>query len=109
MDTNSYSPQLTPSPASKRATPSPFPSITLPYPGAILPTLGLTPAMRIEFMVYWLLSLRYIRDRGQHINFMFVPQAALLKAAELKVEGGPVPSIVARVFMLFAGVEPEED
>ncbi|RYP47789.1 hypothetical protein DL768_006198 [Monosporascus sp. mg162] len=84
----------------------PFDSLE-PYLDSVLQSLTLTPAMRTEFIVYWLPSFQRIRDRGQYIRFTFVPQEAFNKAAELKIEG-PVPKAVARVFMLFGGVESQE-
>ncbi|RYP04704.1 hypothetical protein DL764_004254 [Monosporascus ibericus] len=78
-----------------------------PYLDSILQSLTLTPAMRTEFIVYWLPSFQRIRDKGQDIRFTFVPQEAFNKAAELKIEGA-IPKAVARVFMLFGGVENQE-
>ncbi|RYP83219.1 hypothetical protein DL769_001415 [Monosporascus sp. CRB-8-3] len=78
-----------------------------PYLDSVLQSFTLTPAMRTEFIVYWLPSFQRIRDRGQDIRFTFVPQEAFNKAAELTVEGA-VPKAVARVFMLFGGVENQE-
>ncbi|RYP25394.1 hypothetical protein DL767_008416 [Monosporascus sp. MG133] len=78
-----------------------------PYLDSVLQSLTLTPAMRTEFIVYWLPSFQRIRDRGQDIRFTFVPQEAFNKAAELKIEGA-IPKAVARVFMLFGGVENQE-
>ncbi|RYP17105.1 hypothetical protein DL765_004724 [Monosporascus sp. GIB2] len=78
-----------------------------PYLDSVLQSLTLTPAMRTEFIVYWLPSFHRIRDRGQDIRFTLVPQEAFNKAAELRVEGA-VPKAVARVFMLFGGVEKKE-
>lgn len=74
-----------------------------PYLDSVLEILTLTPAMRTEFIVYWLPSFQNIRDRGQDIQFTFVPQDAFNKAATLTISGA-VPKAVARVFMLFRGV-----
>ncbi|KAK7948851.1 uncharacterized protein PG986_009737 [Apiospora aurea] len=73
----------------------------------VLEELSLTPAMRTEFVVYWLPAFRRIRDRGQHIKFTFVPQETFAKAAVLKISGvsGP-PKAFSRVFMLFSAVDP---
>ncbi|RYP63475.1 hypothetical protein DL771_009268 [Monosporascus sp. 5C6A] len=88
-------------------------SVTLPFDrlepclDSVLQSLTLTPAMRTEFIVYWLPSFQRIHDRGQDIRFTFVPQEAFNEAAELKIEGA-IPKAVARVFMLFGGVENQE-
>lgn len=74
-----------------------------PYLDSVLEILTLTPAMRTEFIVYWLPSFQNIRDRGHDIQFTFVPQDAFNKAATLTISGA-VPKAVARVFMLFRGV-----
>ncbi|RYO82577.1 hypothetical protein DL762_006531 [Monosporascus cannonballus] len=78
-----------------------------PYLDSVLQSLTLTPAMRTDFIVYWLPSFQRIRDRGQDIRFTLVPQEAFNKAAELTVEGA-IPKAVARVFMLFGGVGKKE-
>ncbi|WYZ43694.1 hypothetical protein EsH8_VII_000130 [Colletotrichum jinshuiense] len=71
----------------------------IPYLDRALTTLTLTPAMRTEFIVYWLPKFQKIRDRGRDIAFNFVPQAAFKKVARLDVS--PQPKTVARVFLVF--------
>lgn len=78
-----------------------------PYLESVLDGLTLNPAMRTEFIVYWLPSFQRIRDRGEDIQFTFVPQDAFDKAATLTISGA-VPKAVARVFMLFRGVQHDE-
>ncbi|EQB55333.1 ubiquitin family protein [Colletotrichum gloeosporioides Cg-14] len=73
----------------------------LPYLDKVLQTLTLTPAMRTEFIVYWLPKFIKIRDRGQDIAFDFVPQSDFQKVAHLEIE--PRPDTVARVFLIFRG------
>ncbi|CAI0650797.1 unnamed protein product [Colletotrichum noveboracense] len=73
----------------------------LPYLEKVLQTLTLTPAMRTEFIVYWLPKFMKIRDRGQDIAFDFVPQLDFQKVAHLEIE--PRPDTVARVFLIFRG------
>ncbi|KAF5490131.1 Ubiquitin-60S ribosomal protein L40 [Colletotrichum fructicola] len=73
----------------------------LPYLEKVLQTLTLTPAMRTEFIVYWLPKFMKIRDRGQDIAFDFVPQSDFQKVAHLEIE--PRPDTVARVFLIFRG------
>ncbi|KAI8251134.1 Ubiquitin-60S ribosomal protein [Colletotrichum sp. SAR11_239] len=73
----------------------------LPYLDKVLQTLTLTPAMRTEFIVYWLPKFMKIRDRGQDIAFDFVPQSDFQKVAHLEIE--PRPDTVARVFLIFRG------
>ncbi|KAF0325481.1 ubiquitin family protein [Colletotrichum asianum] len=73
----------------------------LPYLDKVLQTLTLTPAMRTEFIVYWLPNFMKIRDRGQDIAFDFVPQSDFQKVAHLEIE--PRPDTVARVFLIFRG------
>lgn len=75
----------------------------VPYLERALPRLGLAPAMRHEFMVYWMPRLLGIRDGGLDVAVSFVGQAALGGAARLTVV--PRPAAVARVFMLLGGVD----
>lgn len=78
-----------------------------PYLDSALEGLTLTPAMRTEFIVYWLPSFQRIRDQGKNIQFTFVPQDVFNQAAALTVTVcGAHPKAVARVFMLFRGVKP---
>lgn len=79
----------------------PFPDF-IPYLERTLTKLTLSPAMRTEFMVYWLPKFQGIRDRGLDIAFDFVHQAAFDKVAKLSVD--PQPKTVARIFLLFDGV-----
>lgn len=70
----------------------------------ILEHLRLTPAMRTEFIVYWLPRFQQIRDKGLHIAFRFVNQDAFSRAAKIEVSGCPPPAAIARIFLLFGGV-----
>ncbi|KAF6837997.1 polyubiquitin [Colletotrichum musicola] len=74
----------------------------IPYLDRTLTILTLSPAMRTEFMVYWLPKFQGIRDRELNIVFDFVHQAAFEKVARLSVD--PQPKTVARIFLLFDGV-----
>lgn len=74
----------------------------VPYLERTLQQLKLTPAMRHEFMVYWMPHFVLIHDEGFDIAVSFVPQDAFEKAAKLTIT--PEPATVARVFMLFGGV-----
>ncbi|KAH8908727.1 hypothetical protein BR93DRAFT_976850 [Coniochaeta sp. PMI_546] len=74
----------------------------------ILEGLCLTPAMRTEFIIYWLPRFQHIRDQGLYIAFRFVSQDAFNRAARLEITGCPPPTAIARIFMLFGGVSPLE-
>ncbi|KAH9887492.1 hypothetical protein F4778DRAFT_797434 [Xylariomycetidae sp. FL2044] len=76
----------------------------VPYLDGVLKALTMTPAMRTEFMVYWLQSFQRISRSSQRIRLTFVPQAAFNRAAELTVRGA-APQAVARIFMLFGADE----
>jgi hypothetical protein len=76
----------------------------VPYLDRTLGRLALTAAMRTDFIVFWLPNFRRIRDNGLHIAIRFVRQKAFEAAARLEVDGAS-PSTVARVFMLFGGVD----
>ncbi|GJC78211.1 hypothetical protein ColLi_01049 [Colletotrichum liriopes] len=74
----------------------------VPYLDRALASLTLTPAMRTDFIVYWLPNFQKIRDRGLDISFAFIPQTAFEKVAKLNID--PQPMTVARVFLVFDGV-----
>lgn len=80
---------------------------TVRYLEKTLQYLNLTPAMRHEFMVYWMPHFFKIRDANLDIAISFVPQEAYNKAARLTVT--PEPATIGRVFMLFGGVNTTEE
>ncbi|KAH6917587.1 hypothetical protein BKA70DRAFT_1215803 [Coprinopsis sp. MPI-PUGE-AT-0042] len=61
--------------------------------------LGLDTEARTSFITYWLPSF----NKHKHISLRFLPQAAYEASAPLDVL--PKPDVVARIFMLFQGVE----
>ncbi|KAF6747244.1 hypothetical protein DFP72DRAFT_920337 [Ephemerocybe angulata] len=74
-----------------------------PYLDSSLKALGLHVEVRTSFITYWLPSLL----KHKHIALRFLPQSAYERAAPLTVE--PTPSdVVARIFMLFKGIEETE-
>ncbi|KAJ9150830.1 hypothetical protein NKR23_g3397 [Pleurostoma richardsiae] len=85
------------------------PFVVLSFPDFVshldytLPRLGLTAAMKTDFMTTWLPKFLSIRNRGQDIAFKFIPQENMDREAELIVE--PKPSLIQRVFLLFGGVD----
>ena len=88
----------------------------IPYLDSTLKGLLLTPAMRTEFIAYWLPSFQQIRDRNENIGFTFVHQDAFTEAARITVkvdanDGDTAPHVIgtiARVFMLFGGIPADE-
>ncbi|KAF5310417.1 hypothetical protein D9611_012282 [Ephemerocybe angulata] len=71
-----------------------------PYLDSSLKALGLHVEVRTSFITHWLPSLL----KHKHIALRFLPQSAYERAAPLTVE--PTPSdVVARIFMLFKGIE----
>ncbi|KAF6748215.1 hypothetical protein DFP72DRAFT_1015529 [Ephemerocybe angulata] len=73
-----------------------------PYLDSSLKALGLHVEARTSFITYWLPSLL----KHKHVALRFLPQSAYERAAPLTVE--PTPDVVARIFMLFKGIEETE-
>jgi hypothetical protein len=76
----------------------------VPLLDSILQEFRLTPAMRTEFIVYWLPSFQRIKNEGKLVAFRFVHQDAFARAAKIEVNGSPPPAAIARIFLLFGGV-----
>ncbi|KAH6904681.1 hypothetical protein BKA70DRAFT_1431978 [Coprinopsis sp. MPI-PUGE-AT-0042] len=76
----------------------PLQELTLYLDKALL-ALGLHTEARTSFITYWLPSF----NKHKNVALRFLPQEAYEKAAPLDVQ--PKPDIVARIFMLFQGIE----
>ncbi|KAF6748197.1 ubiquitin-domain-containing protein [Ephemerocybe angulata] len=72
------------------------------YLDSSLKALGLHVEARTSFITYWLPSLL----KHKHIALRFLPQSTYEHAAPLEVD--PAPDVVARIFMLFKGVQEKE-
>lgn len=72
------------------------------YLDRALRALGLHVEARTSFITYWLPSLL----NHQHVALRFLPQSTYEHAAPLEVD--PAPDVVARIFMLFKGVQEKE-
>ena len=72
----------------------------LAYLETTLVKLGLTVAMRTNYITYWLPAL--LKHRGRDVALRFLPQTELDKAAPLVVT--PAPDVIVRVYMLFTCV-----
>ncbi|KAH6886076.1 ubiquitin family-domain-containing protein [Coprinopsis sp. MPI-PUGE-AT-0042] len=70
-----------------------------PYLDKALLALGLHTEARTSFITYWLPSF----NKHKNVALRFLPQEAYEKAAPLDVQ--PKPDVVARIFMLFQGIE----
>ncbi|KAH6904693.1 hypothetical protein BKA70DRAFT_1565659 [Coprinopsis sp. MPI-PUGE-AT-0042] len=70
-----------------------------PYLDKALLAMGPHTEARTSFITYWLPSF----NKHKNIVLRFLPQEAYEKAAPLDVQ--PKPDVVARIFMLFQGVE----
>ncbi|KAH6904694.1 ubiquitin-domain-containing protein [Coprinopsis sp. MPI-PUGE-AT-0042] len=70
-----------------------------PYLDKALFALGLHTEARTSFITYWLPSF----NKHKNIALRFLPQEVYEKAAPLDVQ--PKPDVVARIFMLFQGIE----
>ncbi|RXW11895.1 hypothetical protein EST38_g13961 [Candolleomyces aberdarensis] len=73
-----------------------------PYLDTSLKALGLHVEARTSFITYWLPSIL----KHKHVALRFLPQSAYERAAPLNLD--PTPDVVARIFMLFKGVEEED-
>ncbi|KAH6904691.1 hypothetical protein BKA70DRAFT_1507276 [Coprinopsis sp. MPI-PUGE-AT-0042] len=70
-----------------------------PYLDKALLALGIHTAARTSFITYWLPSF----NKHKNIALRFLPREVYEKAAPLDVQ--PKPDVIARVFLLFEGVE----
>ncbi|RXW15280.1 hypothetical protein EST38_g10574 [Candolleomyces aberdarensis] len=73
-----------------------------PYLDSSLKALGLHVEARTSFITYWLPSIL----KHKHVALRFLPQSTYERAAPLNLD--PTPDVVARIFMLFKGVEEED-
>ncbi|RXW12321.1 hypothetical protein EST38_g13533 [Candolleomyces aberdarensis] len=70
-----------------------------PYLDSSLKALGLHVEARTSFITYWLPSLL----KHEYVALRFLPQSVYERAAPLCLE--PTPDVIARIFMLFRGVD----
>jgi hypothetical protein len=74
----------------------------IPYLYKCLEALCLTPAMRTDFITFWLPKFYELHQKNFDIALNFVEQAEYEKAARLTFS--KKPDAVVRVFMVFGGV-----
>ncbi|KAJ2912266.1 hypothetical protein MD484_g8146, partial [Candolleomyces efflorescens] len=73
-----------------------------PYLDASLKAFGLHVEARTSFITYWLPSIL----KHKYVALRFLPQSVYERAAPLHLE--PAPDVVARIFMLFRGIDETE-